>query len=121
MIVYLWIHKEDTAEQLPKAIERTLNINIFENEEKKLKNSLQWISGDILIVSNFTLYGKNKKGNQLDFTDAWWFSSSKDLYDTYVSWIKENYRWWSVTTWEFGAYMEIESRVDGPVNVVLEV
>jgi len=60
IIVYIWIHKDDSSEQLPKAIERTLNINIFENEDGKLKKSLSSIHWDILVVSNFTLYGKNK-------------------------------------------------------------
>ncbi len=120
IIVYIWISKEDTWDFIPKAIERTLNINLFENEDGKLKNSVNATNWDILIVSNFTLYGKNKKWNQLDFTDAGWFQISKEIYNDYVEWLKRIYTWWTIITWEFGAYMEVESRVDGPVNVILE-
>lgn len=119
IIVYIWIWKEDTIESIPKAIERTLNINIFTNKDNKLKDSVTSTNADILIVSNFTLYGRNKKWNQLDFTLAWWFELSKELYDAYVEGLKEKHPWGKVVTGEFGAYMEVESRVDGPVNVLL--
>lgn len=71
-----------------------------------------------MLVSNFTLYGKNKKWNKIDFLDSWNFQKSKNIYDLLVEkLLQDNVK---VQTGEFGAYMEVESKNNGPLNYVLE-
>jgi len=125
LLVYLWISKNDCKldqEELNQKIEKVChklqNLQLFVWEDDKINTSLKDIDGEILLVSNFTLYGKNKKWNKIDFLDSGTFKDSKKIYDLLVEKLKTN--WIKIQTWEFGAYMEIESKNNGPLNYILE-
>ena len=91
---------------------------IFDDEQSRLKLSLNDIDGEAIIVPNFTLYGRNKKGRSLDYTYSLGFEQSQELFEKLKKQLTDINS--KVYFGEFGAYMQIESVVDGPVNLVLE-
>jgi len=123
LLVYVWISKsdcnlnlDDINKKVEKVANKLCNLKLF-SVDWKINASLKDINWQILIISNFTLYGKNKKWNKIDFLDSWDFSTSKKIYDLLVNKLKLLV---NVKTWEFGEYMEVESKNNGPLNYVLE-
>jgi len=102
---------------LSKISNKLQNLQLF-HKDWKISASLKDIDWEILLVSNFTLYGKNKKWNKIDFLDSWNFANSKKIYDMLVDKLRQDGV--QLQTWEFGAYMEIESKNNWPLNYVLE-
>ena len=125
LLVYFWVSKQDcelTEEEINQKIEKVSNklqsLQLFVWKDDKINTSLKDFWWEILLVSNFTLYGKNKKWNKIDFLDSWNFQKSKNIYDLLVEkLLQDNVK---VQTGEFGAYMEVESKNNGPLNYVLE-
>lgn len=124
LLVYLWVSKEDCklneAElngKIEKISNKLQNLQVFVQNEK-INSSLKDINWEILLVSNFTIYGKNKKWNKIDFLDSGKFEDSKKIYDILVQKLKQDNV--KLQTWEFWCYMEIESKNCGPLNYVLE-
>jgi len=125
LLIYVWISKQDCIleekelnEKLDKIANKIENLQVFVWEDEKINTSLKDINWEVLLVSNFTLYGKNKKWNKIDFLDSWNFKDSKKIYDLLIEKLQaKNIK---LQTWEFGAYMEIESKNNGPLNYVLE-
>ncbi len=125
LLVYFWVSKQDcelTEEEINQKIEKVSNklqsLQLFVWKDDKINTSLKDFWWEILLVSNFTLYGKNKKWNKIDFLDSWNFQKSKNIYNLLVEkLLQDNVK---VSTGEFGAYMEVESKNNGPLNYVLE-
>jgi len=125
LLVYLWISKNDCeleekelTQKIEKVANKLQNLQLFIWENDKINTSLKDINGEILLVSNFSLYGKNKKWNKIDFLDSGTFKDSKEIYDLLVEKLKKDKL--KIQTWEFGAYMEIESKNCWPLNYILE-
>ncbi len=118
LLVYMGIKKEELDENIEKAVKKLLKIGFFENEEGKLKKSIVDIQGDILIVPNFSLYAKSKKGTTLSFDESANFEYANMIYDKFLSILKEKYS--NIKTGEFRTQMDIVSKANGPVNVILE-
>lgn len=122
-VVYLWISAEavsQASQKIARAVERLLNIPLFSDHQGRLKRSIQEINGDFLIVSNFTVYGKNKKGNQLDFTDSASFAEAKAIYEEFLDHLTHQYDANKIKTGKFGAYMTVDQQIDGPVNIIID-
>jgi len=124
LLVYVGISKQDCElpeneiqQKIDKISNKLQNLQLF-HKDWKISASLKDIDWEILLVSNFTLYGKNKKWNKIDFLDSWNFANSKKIYDMLVDKLRQDGV--QLQTWEFGAYMEIESKNNGPLNYVLE-
>ena len=115
--VYVGISEEDTEDTVKKGVEKVANLRIFPNDEGKMFYSVKDIGGEVLAVSNFTLCA-NVKSRRPDFTHAAKPQIAKPLFDLFVSELSKN-----VVTQSgvFGAHMEIETRHDGPVNIVMEI
>ena len=124
LLVYVWISSEDTDlpddkidEKIQKIVDKLVNVKFFlDPETDKIELSLTDINGSILLISNFTLYWKNKKVRKLDFTQAGKFEKSKKIYDKLI---KELLKKADVKTWEFWAHMIVECVNDGPLNYVI--
>ena len=106
-------------EKIEKFVRKIATLKIFEDDNGKINASLQDKSWEILLISNFTLYGRNKKGNQIDFSLSAKFSEAKEMYDYLVNKLEQAKIPFQQGT--FWAYMKVSSVVDGPVNVVLEM
>ena len=107
--------REEVADHLAKKI---ANLRIFEDENGKMNKSVLDVGGEVLMVSQFTLYGDASHGNRPSFTLAERPERANTLYQYAV----EAFRGFGVTvkTGVFGADMQIEQRNDGPVTILLE-
>lgn len=116
--VLLGISKDDTMEDLKYLKDKILNLRIFEDEEEKMNHSLLDVKGELLIVSQFTLYGDCRKGRRPNFMDALSGEQAKELYEAFVDMCKEEGI--KVETGVFGANMKVNIENDGPVTLMLD-
>ena len=116
--VLLGISKEDTIEDLKYIKDKIINLRVFEDENDKMNLSLLDIKGDILAISQFTLYGDCRKGRRPNFMNAMGGDESKALYEEFVKMLKESGL--KIETGEFGAHMNVEIENDGPVTILLD-
>lgn len=116
--VLLGIHKEDGIEDINYLAEKIVNLRVFEDENGKLNKSLLEVGGELLIVSQFTLYGDCRKGRRPNFMDALGGEEAKSLYKTFIDKCKT----YGVKVGEgiFGADMKVSIENDGPVTLMLE-
>lgn len=124
IVCYIGISRDfdhTRPETITKAVNKLLNVRLWENEEWKLKRSIQDINASILIVSNFTLRGQMKKWTQLDFGKSGKYNDAQKIYDQFVALVAEQYGADKVLTGKFGAMMEVESVNSGPVNIIIDL
>lgn len=116
--VLLGISKDDTIEDLKYIKDKIINLRVFEDENDKMNLSLLDIKGDILAISQFTLYGDCRKGRRPNFMNAMGGDEAKALYEEFVKMLKESGL--KIETGEFGAHMNVEIENDGPVTILLD-
>jgi D-aminoacyl-tRNA deacylase len=116
--ILLGIAKEDTAEDIKYLKDKIINLRIFEDEEGKLNKSLLDVGGDLLIVSQFTLYGDCRKGRRPNFMEALGGEEARKLYEEFVCSCREHIN--KVGTGVFGADMEVSIINDGPVTLLMD-
>ena len=117
-MVLIGVGEGDTVETADKMIHKMINLRIFEDENGKTNCSLKDVDGELLLVSQFTLYASCRKGNRPSFTQAGDPKKAEELYE-YI--IKECSKEIDVVqTGVFGAHMEVALINDGPFTVVLE-
>lgn len=117
-VVLLGVSNEDTKENADYLVKKLLNLRVFSDNDDKMNLSIKDIEGELLIVSQFTLYANCKKGNRPSFIEAAKPEHAKQLYEYFINECrKENL---NVQTGEFGADMQIELINDGPVTILLE-
>ena len=116
--VLLGISKEDTIEDFKYIKDKIINLRVFEDENDKMNLSLLDIKGDILAISQFTLYGDCRKGRRPNFMNAMGGDEAKALYEEFVKMLKESGL--KIETGEFGAHMNVEIENDGPVTILLD-
>ena len=117
-VVLLWgIKKGDTVRDADVLIKKIVNLRIFSDSSGKMNKSIQEISGQILLVSQFTLLANTSKGNRPSFIEAEDPINAEQLL-SYIS--KELNTYAKVAEGKFGAYMNISLENDGPVTIILE-
>jgi D-tyrosyl-tRNA(Tyr) deacylase len=117
-VVLLGIAKEDNEEDIKYICEKIINLRVFEDEQEKMNLSVLDIKGELLIISQFTLYGDCRKGRRPGFDKAARPEKAKELYENFVSICKEN---GVVTkTGIFQADMLVDISNDGPVTLLLD-
>ncbi len=119
LLLLVGIHQTDTKEQADWCIRKILKLRIFEDSEGKMNKSLLDVDGELLVVSQFTLYGIMKKGTRPSFIEAGKPDMAEPLYDYMVKKLKGSLAK-KVETGEFGAMMDVELLNDGPVTLVME-
>ncbi|MBE6061758.1 MAG: D-tyrosyl-tRNA(Tyr) deacylase [Clostridium sulfidigenes] len=112
------ISKEDTKEDIDYIVRKVLGMRIFEDEDERMNFSLQDIEGELLIISQFTLYGDCRKGKRPDFMKAQGGDAARELYNELVEAFRKEIP--NLKTGEFGADMKVEIINDGPVTLLLE-
>ena len=117
-LILLGITHEDTEAQAVKLADKLTGLRIFEDENGKMNRSLEDVKGQLLIVSQFTLYGNCKKGRRPEFLAAARPEVAIPLYEKFVQLCRD--KGFHTETGEFGAYMQVESLNDGPVTLVVD-
>lgn len=110
--------KEDTEEDLLYLKDKIVNLRIFEDENDKMNLSLLDVKGDILAISQFTLYGDCRKGRRPNFMKAEGGDKAKALYERFIELLKETNL--KIETGEFGSHMKVDIQNDGPVTIILD-
>jgi D-tyrosyl-tRNA(Tyr) deacylase len=118
VLVFLGIEKGDIYRDADFLLEKIIQLRIFEDSQRKLNLSLLETSGDILIVSQFTLLADCRKGRRPSFISAEEPEEARRLYDYFVSMAGQRIN--HVGTGEFQAMMKVESVNDGPVTMLLD-
>ena len=117
-LILLGVTHEDTEVQAAKLADKLVGLRIFEDENGKMNQGLESVDGQVLVVSQFTLYGNCRKGRRPDFLAAARPEVAIPLYEKFVQLIRD--KGIHVETGEFGAEMLVESVNDGPVTLVVD-
>jgi len=117
-LVLIGITSSDTEEIASRMVKKLLGLRIFEDSEGKTNLSLKDVSGELLLVSQFTLYADCKHGNRPSFTNAARPETSEPLYEYIVSLCKDE--GYNVSCGIFGADMKVSLLNDGPFTVILD-
>ncbi len=117
-LVLVGICDTDTIEIADKMIHKMLNLRIFEDEDGKINLSLENVHGDLLIISQFTLYADCRKGNRPSFVNAGKPEFAKEMYEYIIQKCSETVP--HVAHGIFGAHMEVSLNNHGPFTIVLD-
>ena len=120
LLILLGIKTGDTEEDLNFVADKCCSLRIFEDAEDKMNRSIKEVNGEMLIISQFTLYGETAKGNRPSFIDAAKPDEAIPLYKKFVSRVKTNLGDDKVKVGIFGAMMDIQLVNYGPVTVLVE-
>ena len=117
-LILLGVGPQDTAEHCKFLAQKALGLRVFEDENGKMNLGLEAVAGEVLVVSQFTLYGNCRKGRRPSFTDAAPPALGEELYEQFLKecqalgYVPQHGR--------FGADMQVESVNDGPVTLILD-
>lgn len=117
-VVLIGVTHSDTEEDVTWLVQKLVNMRIFSDEEGKMNASLLDVSGQLLLISQFTLHASTKKGNRPGFTEAARPDVAIPLYELFVVKCRELVS--HVATGEFGADMQVSLVNDGPVTIQLD-
>lgn len=118
LLVFVGVGKEDTREIADKYLKKLLGLRIFEDENGKTNLSLKDVDGEVLLVSQFTLYANCKKGNRPSFIEAGDPAEAEALYEYMIAEAKKTVP--IVQHGSFGADMKVSLVNDGPFTVILD-
>ncbi len=117
-LVFLGVGKGDTQAQADKLVKKMTGLRIFSDEDDKINLALKDVQGEVLIVSQFTLYADTHKGYRPSFIDAASPEDAEALYEYVIAQTKKEIP--NVQTGKFGASMKISLTNDGPFTIILE-
>ena len=116
--VLLGIKDDDTREDMNYIVEKIKGLRVFEDSEGKMNLSLNEVDGEILMISQFTLYGDARKGRRPSFIQAAKGDVAESMYETMVKELRDS--GYKVETGVFGAEMKVLIENDGPVTILLD-
>lgn len=118
LCLYVAVARGDTRDKARYLAEKSMELRVFEDEAGKLNRSILDLRGEILVVSEFTLYGDCTRGRRPSFSQAAPLEEARELYDYFVEKLKDSGL--KVETGKFQAKMEVTTVNDGPVTFLLE-
>lgn len=118
LLIFIGISTDDDGSQIEWLAKKAVDLRIFEDDNDKMNFSLKDINGEILLVSQFTLYGSCKKGRRPDFLNAAQPEKAENMYLDFAEAIKQNGI--IPKLGKFGEHMDITLLNDGPITMILE-
>lgn len=118
LLVFLGVGKDDSEKDLEYMVDKVLGLRIFEDENNKMNLSVMDIGGELLVVSQFTLYGDVRKGKRPSFTSSAYPELAEEIYEQFIEKCREK----GIRTEKgvFGAHMEVSILNDGPVTILID-
>ena len=120
MLILLGIKTGDSIDDVNFVADKCSNLRIFEDDENKMNISVRDVNGEVLIISQFTLYGETAKGNRPSFIEAAKPDEAIPLYNKFIERMKENLGGEKIKCGIFGAMMDVSLINAGPVTVLVE-
>lgn len=117
-MVLLGVKDTDDKDDLAYIKKKISNLRIFEDSDEKMNLSLKDVGGEILVVSQFTLYGDARKGNRPSFTSSAKADKAKEYYEILIDELREE--GFKVKTGVFQTHMQVSLTNDGPVTIILD-
>lgn len=117
LFVLLGVSKDDTENDLEKVYQKLLKLRIFPDSDQKMNLDINQVNGEILLISQFTLFGDTKKCNRPGFTKAAGKDLALNLYERFAD--KLTSAGVSVTKGYFGEHMQINADLVGPITIIL--
>ena len=118
LVLLVGIEEEDQQEDIDYLVRKISNMRIFEDSQGKMNLSIEDVGGEILSISQFTLYADKKKGNRPGFTKAAKPETAIPIYDAFNAQLKATGL--TVQTGIFGADMQVSLLNDGPVTIIID-
>lgn len=118
LLIFVGVGNEDTKEEADRLVKKMINLRIFDDENGKTNLALKDVDGELLIVSQFTLYADCRKGNRPSFVNAGSPQKANELYEYIIEECKKLVP--VVEHGEFGADMKVELLNDGPFTILLD-
>ncbi len=119
LLILVAVHKDDKTDQLQWVTDKCRKLRIFEDEEGKMNKSVEDAGGQILVVSQFTLYGEGKKGTRPSFINSAGPEKAEKMYNEMIALLEEKMPG-RVETGVFAAKMDVSLVNDGPVTIIVE-
>lgn len=117
-LVFLGITHDDTKENADYLVKKLCNLRVFEDENQKMNLAIKQVNGELLIVSQFTLYADCSQGNRPSFINAANPDKANELYEYFCKECQKNEI--KVEKGIFGAHMKVDLQNDGPVTIIME-
>lgn len=118
LLVYIAVEDDDTEADLEYIFKKVTNMRIFSDEDDKMNLSVQDVNGEILLVSQFTLYGDARKGNRPNFMRSAKAEKAESYYEIFKEKLKASEI--KFKSGVFGADMHIHAHLSGPVTILLD-
>lgn len=119
MTVFLGVGEDDTVKDLEYVGNKLLNLRIFEDNDGKMNLSIKETKGEILLISQFTLYGNTRKGNRPSFSKAAKPDIANKFYNDMIKYLNE-FSTLTIKSGKFQAFMEVMIINDGPVTLIID-
>lgn len=118
-VVFLGIGKNDTEDDLNYIVKKVSGLRIFEDENEKMNLNISQVNGEMLVISNFTLYGNTTHGFRPDFFDAMMPQRAEELVNKFIINCKSTGNFNKINSGIFGADMKVLVENDGPVTIII--
>ena len=119
LLIFIGFADSDTFEKIEWVVKKIAKLRIFTDQEGKMNNSVEDVQGELLIISQFTLYASVKKGTRPSFIEAAETILAENLYNYFIEYARKQTTL-NIETGSFGADMKVELTNDGPVTILVE-
>lgn len=119
LLIFLGVGLDDNIEKTQILAKKIASLRVFRDQNDKMNLSVKDVGGEIMVVSNFTIYADCTRGNRPNFSNAMQPTLANEIYIDFINKIKELSI--PVSSGIFGEHMHIEVENDGPINIILEI
>ena len=119
LLIFVGISKSDTDSDIEYVVDKSVNLRLFPDSNGKFHFSVKDVKGELMVISQFTLYGDTRRGRRPSFSDAMGPVEAEEIFNKVIEMFKSN-SVLDVAEGQFGSHMDIKSINDGPVTIWLD-